>query len=45
VAEKLSALRTGEHFHECPTRADLKKAMQILKRAGNGTPPVAGDEK
>ena len=44
VAEKLSALRTEDHFRERSSRADLKKAKQILKRAGRGKPPVSGDE-
>ena len=45
VAEKLSALRTEEYFRERADRADIKKAKQILKRAGKGKPPVPGDEK
>src|SRR6266567_1792217 len=44
VAEKLSALRTEEYFRERAGRADLGKARRILKRAGKGKPPVAGDE-
>ena len=45
VAEKLSALRTEEYFRERAARANIKKAKQILKRAGKGTPPVPGDER
>ncbi|MBI1790080.1 MAG: hypothetical protein HYR60_21315 [Acidobacteria bacterium] len=45
VAEKLSALRTDEYFRERAARADIKKAKQILKRAGKGKPPLPGDEK
>jgi hypothetical protein len=44
VAEKLSALRTEDYFRERSGRADLAKAKRILKRAGKGKPPVAGDE-
>jgi hypothetical protein len=44
VAEKLSALRTEEYFRERSSRGDLAKAKRILRRAGKGTPPVAGDE-
>jgi hypothetical protein len=44
VAEKLSALRTEEYFRERSGRADLARAKRILKRAGKGKPPVAGDE-
>jgi hypothetical protein len=44
VAEKLSALRTEEYFRERSTRADLTEVKRILKRAGKGNPPVAGDE-
>jgi len=44
VAEKLSALRTEEYFRERSGRADIPKAKRILKRAGRGKPPVAGDE-
>jgi hypothetical protein len=44
VAEKLSALRTEQYFHERAGRADIVKAKRILKRAGKGKPPVPGDE-
>ena len=44
VAEKLSALRTEEYFQERTRRADLGLAKEILKRAGKGKRPVAGDE-
>jgi hypothetical protein len=43
VAEKLSALRTEEYFRERSSRADVAKAKRVLKRAGRGNPPVAGD--
>ncbi|GLS34439.1 hypothetical protein GCM10010869_00270 [Mesorhizobium tianshanense] len=44
VAEKLSALRTESYFHERAARADIPKALDILKRAGNGKAPIKGDE-
>lgn len=44
VAEKLSALRTAEFFQERAGRADIPRALDILARAGQGKPPVPGDE-
>ncbi len=44
VAEKLSALRTETYFAERAAQADLPRALDILKRAGAGKPPVGGDE-
>ncbi len=44
VAEKVSALRTESYIAERATRADLPKALRILKRAGVRRPPVKGDE-
>ena len=44
VAEKVSALRTEEYFAERAARGDLKKALQVLKRAGKGNAPLPGDE-
>ena len=44
VAEKLSALRTEDYFRERSARANIGKAKRILKRAGRGNAPVAGDE-
>jgi len=44
VGEKLSALRTGDYFRERSGRANIGKAKRILKRAGRGKSPVAGDE-
>lgn len=44
VAEKLSALRTESYFAERAARADIPKALDILKRAGVGKPPMEGDE-
>jgi hypothetical protein len=44
VAEKLSALRTTQYFAERAARADLPKALRILRRAGVGNPPEPGDE-
>jgi len=43
VAEKLSALRTESYFEERAARADIPKALHILKRAGIGKPPMRGD--
>jgi len=43
VAEKLSALRTESYFAERAARADIPKALDILKRAGVGNPPMEGD--
>ena len=44
VAEKVSALRTEEYFAERTARGDLKKALQVLKRAGKSDPPLPGDD-
>ena len=44
VAEKLSALRTEEYFRERGQRGDVARVKRLLKRAGRGDPPVAGDE-
>jgi hypothetical protein len=44
VAEKVSALRTEEYFAERAGRGDIKKALQVLKRAGKGNAPLPGDE-
>jgi hypothetical protein len=44
VAEKLSALRTEQYFAERAARANIPKALGILKRAGVGNPPMRGDK-
>jgi HicB family len=44
MAEKVSALRTESYIAERATRADVPKALRVLKRAGRGRPPVQGDE-
>jgi hypothetical protein len=44
VAEKLSALRTEKYFAERAARADIPKALGILKRAGVGNPPAKADK-
>lgn len=44
VAEKLSALRTEAYFRERSSRANIERAKRLLRRAGRGKPPVAGDE-
>jgi HicB family len=43
VAEKVSALRTESYITERAARADVPKALRILKRAGIGRPPIKGD--
>jgi hypothetical protein len=44
VAKKVSALRTQEYFRERRRRADRAETLRILERAGQGNPPMAGDE-
>ncbi len=44
VAEKVSALRTESTIAERAARADVAKALGVLKRAGVGRPPAKGDE-
>jgi hypothetical protein len=44
VAEKVSVLRTEEYFAERAAKADVPKALRILKRAGIGNLPVSGDD-
>jgi hypothetical protein len=44
VAEKVSALRTESYIAERAARADLPKALQVLKRSGRDRAPVKGDE-
>jgi len=44
VAEKVSALRTEDYFAERAAKGDVKKALQVLKRAGKANAPVPGDE-
>lgn len=44
LAEKLSALRTEAYFAERAARADTSRAIEILRKAGQGRPPVEGDE-
>lgn len=44
VAEKVSALRTEEYFAEHAAKGDLKKALRVLRGAGRGNQPIAGDE-
>ena len=44
VAEKVSALRTEEYFAERAAKGDIKKALQVLRRAGRDNTPVPGDE-
>ena len=44
VAEKLSALRTEDYFSQRAARANVPKALRMLKRAGAGNPSMKGDE-
>ena len=44
VAEKVSALRTESYIMERAGRADIPKALRILKRAGIGRQAAQGDE-
>ena len=44
VAEKLSALRTESYIEERAARADIPRALKILRRAGMGKSPMRGDE-
>ncbi len=44
VAEKVSALRTESYIAERAARAEVPKALRILKRAGVGRRPEKGDE-
>jgi hypothetical protein len=44
VAEKVSALRTEAYIAERASRADMGKALAILRRAGVGRAPMKGDE-
>ena len=44
VAEKVSALRTESYIAERAARANVPKALSILKRAGVGRRPAKGDE-
>jgi hypothetical protein len=37
------ALRTEKYFAERTARANIPKALGILKRAGVGNPPMKGD--
>jgi hypothetical protein len=42
--KKVSALRTEQYFADRAARGVIRKALQVLKRAGKGNPPVPGDE-
>ncbi|HEU5401759.1 MAG TPA: toxin-antitoxin system HicB family antitoxin [Terriglobales bacterium] len=44
LAEKISALRTGEYFAERARRADWSKIERILQRVGTQNVPQPGDE-
>jgi hypothetical protein len=45
VAEKVSALRTEEYFRERGRRPDRAETLRVLERAGQGNPPMEGDER
>ena len=44
VAEKLSALRTESYFRERASRANIPRAIAILKKAGARNATLPGDE-
>lgn len=44
VTEKITTLRTEAYFHERAARADLPKALRLLKKSGANNPPLKGDE-
>jgi hypothetical protein len=44
VAKKLSAPRTESSFAERAARADVPRALALLRRSGAGAKPVPGDE-
>jgi hypothetical protein len=44
LKKKLSALRTESYIAERAARADIPKALKVLKRAGASRAPMKGDE-
>ncbi len=44
LAEKLSALRTESYFAERAARADLPRALALLRRSDADAKPAPGDE-
>jgi hypothetical protein len=44
VAEKIAALKTAEFFSERSERADVVRALEILKRSGKAGRVRKGDE-
>jgi len=36
--------KTEDYFAERAARGNVRKALQVLKRAGKGNPPMPGDE-
>jgi hypothetical protein len=38
------AKKVVTYFAERAAKGDVKKALQVLKRAGKGNPPAPGDE-
>jgi|GEM_PF-6771225 len=43
MRKKNSTRRTEDYFRERAARADIPKALTILKRAGKGKRPMKGD--
>ena len=37
-------MRTASYFAERAKRADIPRAIELLNRAGEGNPPIRGDE-
>jgi hypothetical protein len=44
VAEKLAAMRMASYIAVRARNADIPAALEILRRAGAGNPPMEGDE-
>jgi hypothetical protein len=44
VAEKVATMRTVAFFAERSKCADIPRALEILRKAGAGNPPIEGDE-
>jgi len=40
AAERVSTLRTEEYFAERAANGDIKRALQVLRPAGKGDPPM-----
>jgi hypothetical protein len=44
VVEKVTAMETETYFRERAARADVPKALRLLKHAGEKNRPMKGDE-